>query len=87
MVPTHEDGTPESFTILGLGSLTQLGDGVVGWSQEAREIPNGPRAATEGELIGDQVVPPVVGYECDGARYKDDGHVWKLWNRVHGGDV
>jgi hypothetical protein len=47
-VPTHADGTPDSFQILGLGILTQLGDGNTGWSQELREFPGGTRAATMG---------------------------------------
>jgi hypothetical protein len=28
---------------------------------------------TDGEVIGNTVVPPVVGYECDGAQYTTDG--------------
>jgi hypothetical protein len=67
------DQTPGSFTILGVGLLTQTGNGNTGWTQEGREDASGPRAATMGMWANNGVVfsgatcewPRVVGSGAD----------------------
>jgi hypothetical protein len=59
--PSLTDQTPASIKILGVGLLTQAGDGNTGWSEETREDPtdppNGPpRAATMGVWANNGVV-------------------------------
>ena len=71
--PAYSDGTPRSLAVLGVALLTQAGTGDFGWSQELREDPSGPRAATMGVWANNGVVfsgatcewPRVVGRGTD----------------------
>jgi hypothetical protein len=93
--PSFTDTTPGSFAVLGVGLLTQAGNGAFGWSQELREDENGPRAATMGVWANNGVVftaatcewPRVVGRDTDVAATQITRNVVEALSNLDAVDV